>query len=119
MNKVYERKQFIILDGISHYIVINKNKQFKVGHTHVTNYKTALWLIKLSEHKSIPHDISLYLLESLIRINSDEEYLRKLKELQTAKLSKTKQNFYNKGDYRHANRRAIHRHNKSGRNCKR
>ena len=119
MNKVYENKQFIILDGISHYIVVNKTKQFQSGHTHVTSYKTALWLIKLSEHKSIPRSISLYLLESLIRINSDERYLEKLKELQDSKLSKTPQKYHNKGDYRHASRNLVHKFNKPRRNCKR
>ena len=105
VNKIYERGKFIILEGTDHYIVINKTKEFKEGHTHITNYNTAVWLIKLSEHKSIPHNISLYLLESLIRINSDTEYIRKLKELQASKLSKTKSYYYNKGDYRYGKKR--------------
>lgn len=60
MNKIYEKGQFIILEGDSQYILMNKHKGFDVGHTHLKNYKTALWLIKLAEHRSIPHHISLY-----------------------------------------------------------
>lgn len=105
MNKIYERGKFIILEGTDHYVVINKHKEFRNGHTHITNYNTALWLIKLSEHKSLPHHISPYLLESLIRINEDETYVRHLQELQQAKKSKRKDYFYNKGNYRYKNKR--------------
>lgn len=103
MNKIYERGKYIILEGIDHYVVINKQKEFKNGHTHITNYNTALWLIKLSEHKSLPHHISLYLLESLIRINENEEYLRKLKELQQSKQNRRKLNYYNKNNFNKRN----------------
>lgn len=105
MHKIFERGRFIILEGTDHYVVINKTKEFKNGHTHITNYNTALWLIKLSEHKSIPYSINLYLLESLIRLNSDETYVRKLQELQTAKLSKTKNIYYNKGNFKYGKSR--------------
>lgn len=105
MNKIYEHGRFIILEGTDQYIVVNKTKEFKEGHTHISNYNTALWLIKLSEHMSMPHSISLYLLESLIRINTDEVYIRKLKELQFAKQSKRKDYFYNKGDFKYGKKR--------------
>jgi len=87
MNKIYERGRFYILDGGNHFILVNKTKHFKDGHTHLTNYNTAVWLIKLSEHHSIPHRISPYLLESLIRVNSDEMYLKQLRALQSEKRS--------------------------------
>ena len=106
MYKIYEHGKFIILEETDHYIVVNKTKKFKNGHTHINNYKTALWLIKLSEHKSVPYNIPLYFLESLIRISSDEKYLDKLKRLQKSKLSKaklpkSKLDYCNKGDYKH------------------
>lgn len=113
MHKVYERGKFIILEGTDpriQYVVINKTKPFKNGHTHINNYKTALWIIQLSEHQSLPHDIPLYLLESLIRINSDEKYLQKLKDLQKSKQSKTKAFYYNKGDYKYGKKRKTARH---------
>lgn len=111
MNKIYERGKYIILEGIDHYVVVNKTKEFKTGHTHITNYNTALWLIKLSEHKSVPHHISPYLLESLVRINSDEEYVRKLKELQESKQSRNRQFYYNKSNfkYKKTNKRKYHK----------
>ena len=101
MNKIYEKGQFIILDGDSQYILMNKHKGFDIGHTHLKNYKTALWLIKLAEHRSIPHHISLYLLESLIRVSEDEIYVRHLKELQESKRNRTRENYYNKGNFQY------------------
>ena len=95
----------MILEGLDHYIVVNKTKEFASGHTHITNYNTAIWLIKLSEKKSIPHNLHLYLIESLIRINTDETYLRKLKELQCSKQDKSKTYYYNKGDYKYGKKR--------------
>ena len=105
MHKVYDYKEFIIFDGSDHYVLVNKSKKFQDGHTHLKNYKTALWLVKLSTHHLVPNDIPLYLLESLIRINSDEEYLYKLRCLQEAKLSKSKVYYYNRGDYKYGKKR--------------
>lgn len=81
-HKVYERKSFIILEGKSEYIVINKNKPFDNGHTHLKNYHTAVWLINLASHNTVPKHISSYLLESLIRISKDKQYIKKLKLIQ-------------------------------------
>lgn len=105
MNKIYERGDFIILEGSDHYILYNKCKEFEDGHTHLDNYNTATWLIRLVEHRSIPHHISSYLLESLIRVSENTEYIRHLKELQEAKRNKTKQNFYNKGNFQYKKHR--------------
>ena len=51
------------------------------AHSHVNNYKTCIWLIDLSIRKKAPYNISRYLLISLIRINSDDRYIKKLKEI--------------------------------------
>lgn len=80
-HKVYERKSFMILEGKSEYIVINKNKPFENGHTHLKNYHTAVWLINLASHNTVPKHISDYLLESLIRISKDRHYIDKLNSM--------------------------------------
>ena len=51
------------------------------AHTHVNNYRTSVWLVDLSLRKKAPYNISKYLLISLIRINSDDRYIKKLKEI--------------------------------------
>lgn len=96
-NEVYQKKNFSIVKiDKSGYIVINKNKPFEDGHTHLESFKAAKMIIDLAINKSIPRHLSQYLLISLIRISEDEEYIRKLRELVGNKKNKTQQNYYNK-----------------------
>ena len=64
------------------------------AHSHVNNFRTCIWLIDLSLRKKTPYNISKYLLISLIRINSDEKYIRKLTEILDKK-NKRKEIYYN------------------------
>lgn len=98
MNKVFENKNFIILGEHNKsrpaYILYNKNKEFSAGHTHLNNYNTALWIMKLYSSRKLPHDLrSKYLLQSLIRISDDETYTKKVEQLLEAKTKKSN-NYY-------------------------
>lgn len=98
MVKVFEDRNFIILSGSckrsSSYILFNKNKLFKEGHTHLNNYKTAIWLSKLCTSKKLPLNLSSdYLLESLMRISDDESYTNKISELRELRKKKS-HNYY-------------------------
>ena len=100
MSKVYENKDFIILGGSdkrsSAYILYNKNKEFSVGHTHLNNYNTALWIMKLYTKKRIPLDLkSVYLLQSLMRISNDEKYSSKIQKLIDTRASKPNNHYIN------------------------
>ena len=77
------------------YIIHNAQKQFKEGHSHIKNYKTAVYLIDLALHKSIPHHLHLYFLETLVRVSTDDTYIRKLQELIKTKREKTHVKYYN------------------------
>lgn len=88
MHKIYEHGKFIVLEGHNQYIVVNKSKKFESGHTHINNYNTARWLIRLSEGLIVPKNISIYLVESLIRINNNPDYLRQLTGLKQSKLAR-------------------------------
>ena len=82
MVRIYKYKSFNIYSNFNNsYIVHNTKKPFKNGHTHINNYNTAKFLIKLSIHKTIPNHLSDYLIESLIRINSDHDYIHKLENI--------------------------------------
>lgn len=86
MRKVYENKDFIILQGGSKYsysyILYNKKKDFKEGHTHITNYGTARWIMRLYQKRLLPDKLrSEYLLISFLRISDDNEYSNKIKEI--------------------------------------
>ena len=77
-TQVYAKKNFSIIDMDEGYIVINKNKKFKSGHTHVRNFKTAKYLVDMVLHKRMPNHLPVYLLVSLKRISDDEAYIRKI-----------------------------------------
>lgn len=100
MLKVYENKDFIILgDGGKHdsaYVLYNKRKEFADGHTHIRNYGTAKWVMELYQHKKIPYKLkSVYLLQSLIRISTDEEYTAKIQRLIEVRQNKSPKHYIN------------------------
>lgn len=82
MNTIYRNKSYnIYRAGKNQYIVHNTHKPFKEGHTHINNYNTAKMIIKLSITKTIPVHLSKYLLESLVRISTDPNYIAAIKLL--------------------------------------
>lgn len=98
MNRIYKKGDFNIYQFDNEYVVHNTKKEFKVGHTHIKNFKTAKFIIDLCIHKSIPHHLNLYLLGSLVRLSNDEEYKRKIRELIKVKENKEKKFYYNRGN---------------------
>ena len=92
---LYKVKNFGVYHSGCDYIVYNSNKKFEGGHTHIDSLKTAKYIVKLSLHKSIPHNLSIYLLNSLIRLSDDNNYTEKISELLETKQSKTKNMYYN------------------------
>ena len=54
-------------------------KEFSQGHTHINNFNTAKFIMDLALHKTLPkRRISNYLLDSLIRISIDIDYINKI-----------------------------------------
>ena len=82
MNVIYRRKQYNIYKiRKNNFIVHNTSKQFKDGHTHINNYNAAKVVIAMSINKTVPYNLSKYLIESIIRISTDKEYIEELKTL--------------------------------------
>lgn len=82
MNTIYRRKNYNIYKTTNHsFIVHNTNKKFERGHTHINNYNTAKIVISMSLNKTVPKHLNKYLIESIIRISTDENYIKKLKAL--------------------------------------
>ena len=96
LKTIHETDTYKILDAHEHFIVVNKKKDFSVGHTHITNYKTALWIIKLASEKKIPNHLPIYLIDSMIRISTEQHYIDKLERLKSEKLSQSKMKYHNK-----------------------
>lgn len=78
MNQIYKKENFIVIPVNNNFIIINKNKVFKDGHTHVNRIDIAKLLIDLAIKKELPKNS--YFAESLIRISQDINYIDKLKK---------------------------------------
>lgn len=87
-TQIYSKKNFAIIDMDEGYIVINKDKEFKQGHTHITNFNTAKYLIDMVLYSRIPYHLPIYLLISLQRLSTDERYKAKIEDLITNKKNK-------------------------------
>lgn len=81
MNVIYRKKNYNIYRVGNGFIVHNTDKPFKSGHTHISNYNAAKTIINFSYHKSIPNHLSKYLLQSIIRISTDEKYINRIQDL--------------------------------------
>lgn len=92
-KKIYSRKEYIILRVKKGYIVYNKHKKFKEGHTHIKNYNMAKTIIDNCINQKKPKTTNIYLLESHMRISKDYKYIDQLKEL--IENNKTKEKYYN------------------------
>ena len=80
LKEIYTQAEYTISKTDDGFCIVN-NRMTDFAHTHVKNLKSAKWLVELSISKKCPYDISKYFVESLIRINHDEKYLRKLNEI--------------------------------------
>jgi predicted DNA-binding WGR domain protein len=101
MNQIYKKGEFIITpfwrtSKRKEFMVVNTEKEFKHGHTHLKSFEMAQYLIRLARAKKINNGLSPYLLTSLKRISEDEEYIKKLDDLIREKRRKgKKQAYYN------------------------
>ena len=80
----------IYSDRNGSYVVHNTRKEFSEGHTHINNYNTAKYIAYLALYKKMPKNnhLSIYLIESLIRISSDKKYINQLELLKETVLKK-------------------------------
>ena len=82
---IYRKKNFIILKTSNSFIVYNKKKRFKEGHTHTNNYNYAKSLIDLCIRKKMPRRPQKRIMESLKRLTNDYKYLEKLEKYEREK----------------------------------
>ena len=98
-EKIYERKEYIILKVKRGYIVYNTKKEFEHGHTHLQSFEMSKTIIDNSIKKKRPKTNNIYLIESHIRVTNDSKYKQVLEELIEAKKNKTKDNKYHNRSY--------------------
>lgn len=80
-SKIYQKKSYVILKVSNGFIVLNTKKGFDKGHTHISNYNMAKTLIDCSLNNKVPKTRNKYLLESLVRISTDKNYINMIKNL--------------------------------------
>ena len=97
LNRINHIKNYDIYQAGNEYIIHNNRKEFSEGHTHIRNYKTAIFIVKLAIHKSMPHHLYKYFIVSLSRITDDENYKTKL--LEFINNTSKKQTYANRGNY--------------------
>ncbi|HFG9621631.1 TPA: hypothetical protein ACGI53_000893 [Clostridioides difficile] len=81
VNKIYEKKEYIIIKSKSGYIIYNTNKEFKEGHTHLKSYNAAKTAIDLVIKRRLPKSYSIYFLTSLMRISNDVQYIKHISDI--------------------------------------
>lgn len=64
-------------------------------HTHMKSKHFCKRLIDYVVQRKIPPRVGNYVLESYIRLSTDENYIKKVSELLKVRKSKTKQSYYN------------------------
>ena len=82
MVTLYKRKNFKIYASVSKdngYIIVNMKKPFEQGHSHVNDYKLAKHIIDLAINHRVPNKEKTFIIDSLIRLTSDKDYIKKLK----------------------------------------
>lgn len=92
MNQIWQKGHYKIYQVKDGYILHNSAID-GFAHTHIRNFKTAVFIANLSEKKRIPHHLSTYLLVSLFRISDSPEYSNKINEL--IKNKSKKEYYYN------------------------
>jgi len=87
--RIYKRKNYNIYSagkGSNAYIVYNTLLPFDKGHTHLSNYNTAKFVIGMAINKLVPSTrINIYLVDSIIRISDDKNYIDRLIEFKERK----------------------------------
>lgn len=78
MNQLYKKENFVVVPVQNNFIIININKIFKEGHTHVNKIGVAKLLIDLALRKELPKNPRL--VDRLVRITEDKKYIEQLKE---------------------------------------
>ena len=78
-RQVYRYAEYKIFKVGNGYVVHNTLKPFKYGHTHITDFNTAKYIVHLSKFRIIPKHLSLYLWNSLERVSTGKEYRLKIR----------------------------------------
>lgn len=81
---VYRRNEFTVLKfrntkKRNYFIIMNSNKDFNKGHTHVNNFYMCKKIINCLITKKIDRTFNHYMLTSMKRLNNDHDFEKVIK----------------------------------------
>ena len=79
-NIRFQRKNYIVFEAKGGYVIYNKAKSFEYAHTHIQSLSTAISIVKNIISRTPPKTTSIRLLESYLRVSSDKEYNKIIRE---------------------------------------
>lgn len=82
---VYKKKNYKIFDSKDGFIIYNTKYDFSNHHTHIKNFHTCKYIIDLCLSKTIPEDLSEYLLVSMKRLTEDKTFRNRIQSKIDAK----------------------------------
>jgi hypothetical protein len=85
MNQIYSKGSIIIFPEGSDFIVYNRRKSFKGGHTHINNLELAKHIVYLVANRIIDPSLNARLVDSCIRLTKDKVYKKNLELLKNKK----------------------------------
>lgn len=78
---IYRYENFAIKETCDgDYVVVNVNSSYD-KHSHVKSVKIGKIICKLASKKKLPRSKDIYFINSLIRISSNREYIRRLENV--------------------------------------
>lgn len=83
LKQIYKKNEYLVIPTDNGFLIINIDKVFKKGHTRVKNLDICKSLISLAINKKLPENIDL--VDKLIKISMDKDYIRELKKLKEDK----------------------------------
>lgn len=81
IKRVFNRREFIVFKIGDNFLLVNTNKPFNSGHTHLKSFNSCISIIKLIEKKQLPKSKSRYFMESILRVCDDKIYCEKIRLL--------------------------------------
>jgi hypothetical protein len=81
IKRVFTRREFVVFKIDDNFLLINTNKPFDLGHTHLRSFNACISIIKLIERKQLPKSKSRHFMESILRVCDDNLYSEKIRQL--------------------------------------
>lgn len=97
LEVVYKKGSYVVYKGNRNkdgFIIYNRNKPFKEGHTHLKSLSRCKEVVDNMISKNFPLSWSNFFIVSMLRLSDDKKFSKKLKKLHRTRLQKGKKKSY-------------------------